>query len=283
MATSRDVLHLKTDAELRFFVENPTYYQAELVAAARQELRRRHPVSAQPQPLDAAPATPAAADYEEAAPRRATAWLLPASVAVVLLLAGAGFWGKSRHQPSAAAAGAGRPTQAAAAAKPAAPRPLETAISVPPLPTYDTERYVEQALSRVPAAEKANTQQLSQYQAISRRFWAAQPPSAYLLQQVQQGKVNPLFGAQATQVLASWQEFDRTLIYSYDFGPVMGDHFQRMKTIARQQRAALTELSNTAAAHQPLHLVAPQLVAEQQALPQLLAPLLAKPGATTHL
>ena len=43
MATPPDVLLLKTDAELRFFVENPSYYQEELVAAARRELRRRYP------------------------------------------------------------------------------------------------------------------------------------------------------------------------------------------------------------------------------------------------
>lgn len=279
------MLHLKTDAELRFFVENPTYYQSELVAAARQELRRRYPAAAVAAPPPLAPPTAAPAEeipadvadtyYEKAAPRWATSWVVPASVVVVLLLAGAGFWGKARHNQPVAKA-----THVAAA--PAAPRPLETAISVPPLPTYDTERYVEQALSRVPAIEKANEQHLSQYQAISRRFWAAQQPSAYLIEQVQQGKNNPLFGAQAAQVLALWQEFDRTLIYSYDFGPVLGDHFQRMKTIAKYQRAALTELSNTVAAHQPLHLVAAQLIDEQEALLGLLAPLLVKQNATTR-
>lgn len=279
MATSHDVLRLKTDAELRFFVDNPTFYQSELVAAARQELRRRHPGPAlptaappPPSPPEAMAPAPLETDYEDA-PRRATSWLLPASVAIVLLLAGAGFWGKTRHQPAEASA-AHAPQ--VATPKPAAPRPLETAISAPPLPTYDAESYVEQALSRVPAAEKANEQHLSQYQAISRRFWAAQQPSAYLIQQVQAGKANPLFGAQSAIVLASWQEFDRTLIYSYNFRPVMGDHFRRMKAIASYQRAALTELSNTAAAHQPLHLVAAQLIAAQQELPGLLAPLLAR-------
>nr|GFD52926.1 hypothetical protein [Tanacetum cinerariifolium] len=57
MATPSDVLLLKTDAELRFFVENPGYYQPELVAAARRELRRRYPTASLP---NAAPASEAA-------------------------------------------------------------------------------------------------------------------------------------------------------------------------------------------------------------------------------
>lgn len=290
------MLHLKTDDELRFFVENPAYYQAELVQAARQELRRRYPapavpsVSAAPPVLAApapaplvapalapvvAPAQPLATPYAEpeAPPRRAGSWVLPTSVAVVLLLAGLGFWHKaSRHRPAPA-----RLAAPARPAAPAAPRPLETAVSAPPLPTFEVEGCVEQALTRVPAAEKADEQHLHQYQAISRRFWAAQPLSAHLLEQAQRGQPNPLFKSQALLVLGLWHDFDRTLIYSYDFGPVMGDHLRRMKAVARQQRAALTVLANAATLHQPLRLTDAQLVAGQQALPQLLAPLQPNP------
>lgn len=273
------MLHLKTDDELRFFVENPAYYQAELVQAARQELRRRYPAPVAPAPTPAAPTPappgwpetqpPVAALYAEPedAPHRATAWVLPTSVAAVVLLAGLGFWHKASHpRPAPAAA-------AAATAPPPAPAPLETAISAPPLPTVDVENYVEQALTQVPAVEKANEQHLSQYQAISRRFWAAQPPSAHLLAQVQRGQLNPAFKSQALLALSLWSDFDRTLIYSYDFGPVMGDHFRRMKAVAKQQRAALTALTTAATANQPLRLSEAQLVAGQRDLPQLLAPL----------
>jgi hypothetical protein len=273
MASSNDVLHLKTDAELRFFVENPSYYQAELVAAARRELRRRYPAA----PLPAAGPPGEAAqtvvtEYDVPAARQRPAWLLPGVGAAVLLVAGLSFWGKGDKPPRVAPVAA----TATPAARPAPPT-LETAITAPPLPTFDTERCVKQALARVPVAEKANDQRLSQYQIISHLFWAAQKPTAYLLGQVQQGKPNPVFKAQANMALALWTDFDRTLVYSYSFEPVMADHFGRMKTVARQQRAALTELLNDTNANLPLRLEA-ERQAEQQAMPPLLAPLGVKPG-----
>lgn len=278
MATPPDVLLLKTDAELRFFVENPSYYQEELVAAARRELRRRYPAAPLPA---AAPTNPAAeevpsvvTEYDEPATRRTPAWLLPGVGAAVLLVAGLSFWGKG-DKPHRAAAAA-KPPAAAPAARPAAPPTLETAITAPPLPTFDTERCVAQALARVPAAEKANDQHLSQYQIISRFFWAAHKPTAYLLRQVQQGKPNPVFKPQANMALALWNEFDRTLAYRYAFGPVMNDHFERMKIVGGQQRAALTELLNATNANRPLRLETEQQ-AEQQAMPGILATLGVKP------
>ncbi|MGI4867919.1 MAG: hypothetical protein ACRYFZ_28640, partial [Janthinobacterium lividum] len=152
-----------------------------------------------------------------------------------------------------------------------------------PLPTYSADGYIKQALAKVPASEKANEQLLAQYQAVSRLFWVAQQPSAQLIQQAQQGTPNPMFASQASFVLGLWHDFDRTLRYHYDFGPVMDDHFSRMKTIANQQRAALVELANAAATQQPLRLTDAQLVAGQQALPQLLAPLQPSPGAAVPL
>ena len=146
------------------------------------------------------------------------------------------------------------------------------------MPTFDTEQRVEQALTQVPAAEKANAQQLNQCQASARRFWAAQQPSAYLIGQVQQGKPNPVFKAQADLVLSLWSEFDRALTYSYSFDPVMADHFRRMKIAAEQQREALTELLNDAFANRPLHLETKQQQAAQQAAQQAMSRLLAPLG-----
>jgi hypothetical protein len=268
MATPSDVLHLKTDAELRFFVENPGYYQAELVAAARRELRRRYPADPLPTPAPAAEAVAVVTEYDAPAPRKPT-WLLPTVGAAVLLVAGLSFWGKGDkpRQPA--------PTPAAVA-RPAGPPTLETDITAPPLPKFDTERCVGQALARVPAAEKANDQHLDQYRIISRFFWAAQKPTAYLLRQAQQGKPNPVFKPQANMALALWQEFDQVLVYHYSFGPTMADHLARMKTVAEQQRAALTALLDATNANQPLRLEAAQQ-ATQQAMPQLLAPLGVQP------
>lgn len=315
MAATHDILHLKTEAELRFFVDNPSYYQPELVAAAQRELRRRGPSAAPPaapappptvaaaaaakakvlKPLGSPPAAaPAyaptteqeyAGDYSYAEPQPAQRpWLLLASVAAVFFLAGLGFWFKSAGPgptaPPAATAQGQAPTNASA---PAAPAPLEAAPAAP-IPYFDTESYVDKALAQVPSTEKRNEQLLNQYRAVSRRFWAAQNPSAHLIRQVQARQPNPVLGAQAQLVLGLWHDFDRTQVYSYSFGPVMADHLSRMKVIAQYQREALKELANDVDAQRPAYLDDNQTLAHQQALPQLLAALEHQTGPiTVHL
>jgi hypothetical protein len=128
MATPPDVLLLKTDAELRFFVENPSYYQEELVAAARRELRRRYPAAPVPAaapartPTVEAPPAPVITEYDEPATRRSPAWLLPGVGAAVLLVAGLSFWGKGdkprRAAPAAGGGGGGPPRPPGHAAHP---------------------------------------------------------------------------------------------------------------------------------------------------------------------
>lgn len=279
MATPLDVLHLKTDDELRFFVANPTYYQPELVLAAQRELRRRGqsqgPLPAAPVGGSPTPVLPTAAAYAPStglaysdAPARGRPWVLFSSVVAVLAVAGVGFWHKLPHH---------RPTSTTTSAQVSSPpvaAPLKLEAAVPsPLPSYDTEAYVAKALAQVPAAEQANAQLVSQYHAISRRFWEAQNPSAHLIRQARSGHPNAVFVAQAKVVLGLWHDFDRTLTYSYGFGPVMANHFERMKAVAKHQRAALIDLANDCTAHRPPQLDNDQLVADQQALPSLLAPL----------
>jgi hypothetical protein len=307
MAATHDILQLKTEAELRFFVDNPSYYQPELVTAAQRELRRRGPSAVPPTTPSPQPAaesaaladawspgslgapTPAARAYALATeqepvsaytyaepPPAQRPWLLLGSVATVFLLAGLGFWLKS-PAPGAAT------TPPVAAPVAAAPAPLESAAAAP-LPYFNTESYVDKALAQVPSTEKQNEQLLNQYRAVSSRFWAAQNPSAHLIQQVQAGKPNPVLGAQAQLVLELWHDFDRTQVYSYSFGPIMADHLSRMKVIAQYQREALKELSNDLEASRPARLDDDQTLVHQQALPHLLAALEHKTGpATVHL
>lgn len=294
MSTTHDILHLKTEAELRFFVENPAYYHAELVAAAQRELRRRGPSTAPvPLPSPVAEATPlgtptptasyvASAEplvtHDYAAPEPAPRpWLLLSSVAAVCFVAGLGFWLKA---PTTAPGAPAQSQELPAGAPAAAPRPLETAPSAA-LPTFDTQGYVEKALAQVPAAELHNEQLVSQYRAVSLRFWAAQNPAAHLLQQAQEGRANPVFGPQAKLVLGLWHDFDRTQVYSYSFGPVMADHLARMKVIANYQRDALKELANDAEAERPPQIDDAQTLAHQQTIPHLLAPLTHKVGPIT--
>jgi hypothetical protein len=279
MSFTTDMLLLKTDTELQFFVDNPSFYQPEVVAAAQRELRRRQPHAV---PSHSGPAFPEQeliqADFDEA-PRRQS-WALPSGIAVLVAIAGLGFWSR---QPAAA----GHPTPGAAAeAKPAA-KPLslklETAVSSP-IPYYDTEGYVDKALALVPKAEKAKDQRVSQYRAISRRFWAAQNPSAHLIRQAQEGQPNPVFGAQVKVVLAQWHDLSRVLVYSYQFDPVMADHLDRMKIISQYQRNALIELSNDCESHKRPRLDSETSLEEQAKIAHLLTPLTRKTGPiTVHL
>jgi hypothetical protein len=316
MAATHDILQLKTEAELRFFVDNPSYYQPELVAAAQRELRRRGPSAAPagpaseptpelatpvkthaPSPLGTpAPATSAyvptleqepVSEYTYTEPQHTQRpWLLIGSVAAVFLVAGLGFWfkspgpGASTASPATVAQTRTPPADAPATA---APPKLEEAPASP-IPYYNTESYVDKALALVPAKEKQNEQHLNQYRAVSTRFWAAQNPSAHLIRQAQAGQANPVLGAQAQLVLGLWHDFDRTQVYSYSFGPVMADHLARMKVIAQYQREALKELANDTEAERVPSLDDAQTLAHQQALPHLLAALEHKAGpVTVHL
>jgi hypothetical protein len=293
MAAKHDILQLKTEAELRFFVDNPSYYQPELVAAARRELRLR---GLSPVPLAAQPAAPLA-DFEPAtthaeqgngsntqaqSPPAHRSWLLLGSVAAVFFLAGLGFWFKS-PAPQATAPVAAKHAAPADSSTTAASLKLEEAPASP-IPTFDTEKYVDKALARVPASEKQNELITSQYRTISRLFWAAQNPSTYLIQQAQAGKPNPVFGAQLGLGLELWRNFDRTQVYSYSFGPVMADHLSRMKTIAQYQREALKELTYDVEAQRRPYLDDNQTLAHQEAIPHLLTALERKTGPTpVHL
>lgn len=268
------MLLLKTDTELQFFINNPSFYQPEVVDAAQRELRRRHPQSAPASSAVAVEPELLQPDFDEAPRQRP--WVLVGSIAAVVAVAGLGFWSR---QPAAAE----RPTPPAVVkAKPLSLK-LETAVSSP-IPYYDTEGYVEKSLALVPAAEKANAQRVSQYRAISRRFWAAQNPSAHLIRQAQQGQPNPVFSAQVDVVLAQWQDLRKVLTYSYDFDPVMADHLDRMKVISQYQRSALLELSKDCWANKPPHLDNESSLEEQAKVPSLLAPLTHKTGPiTVHL
>jgi hypothetical protein len=318
MAATHDILQLKTEAELRFFVDNPSYYQPELVAAAQRELRRRGPSAAPPTAAAPQPAAESAVSPEANAPGPLGApapvvqayaptteqdyvseyadtefqpaqrpWLLLGSVAAVFFLAGLGFWFKSpgagaiTAPPVAVAPAQTPPTTIvpSAAGAAAAPPKLETAPSYP-IPHYDTESYVNKALAQVPSTEKHDEQLLSQYHAVSNLFWAAQNPSAHLIQQAQAGQANPLLGEQAQFVLGLWHDFDRTQVYRYSFGPVMADHLARMKVVAQYQREALKELANDVDAQRPPRLDDNQTLTHQQALSQLLAALEQKTVST---
>ena len=226
MSTATDVLRAKTDAELQFFVENPSYYHPSLVAAARQELRLRG-IGPEPQPT----AVEAATEYQE----EPTGRKRPAIItAFVVGLAGAGalyFW---VARPDATPA-ASQPAKTAAAPK------LESVESYA-IPNFDIDKIVADQLARVPAAEKQTPQTLRQFKELTRRFWAAETQTEHLTAQAYAGKANPSFAEQTAFVRDTWRGWNKAVVYSYHLGPVMQAQFERMGKVASSQQHVLAKL-----------------------------------------
>ncbi len=254
MAAS-DVLRAKTNAELLYFVENPAQYERELVAAARQELRRRQRETAASGAASTAVGTQVAAFTEEAPspnsgansganPGAGGRWL--AGAALLLALGGAGWlW-----QRGSAAQQQATDKATAAANRPGRLLPdslkLETAVSAP-LPASDPDQDADRQLALVPAAERAqaSAQALRQFRGLSLRFWRAQNPTAYLVGQAARPHSAQVLLAQLGLAQGQWTELNRGLAYSYAFPPVMADQVARMRAIASIQRRTLTELQST--------------------------------------
>ena len=263
MPTSTDMLRAKTDAELLFFVENPSFYQPDLVETAWQELRRRGI-----RPAAMAAATPASitTDYpdnpDDEAPARRTPWVVAATLALALAVAAGGFFALRPARP-VASAGA-RPDRLSPDSL-----KLET---VAPLPAFDPEQNVDRQLALVPAAEKTQAQALRQFTGLSRRFWRAQNPSVYLIQQSDKVLSYPVFTNQLALVQSQWNDLYKGLVYSYDLPPTMADHLARMRVIARIQRATLKELQADCDNQKPLELAGRTQLAQDTAQ-HLLQPL----------
>ena len=163
MAASSDTFRSKTDAELLFFVENPSYYHPELVGTARQELRRR---GALPQAPAAPPLATAYADYDQEHPSRRPSWLVLASIVLVLAVAAVGFLGLRQS-----AAPPARPLASAGHLSPDSLK-LES-VESQPLPSFDVEKNVDQQFTLMATTEKTRAQTVRQFQGLSRRFWRA--------------------------------------------------------------------------------------------------------------
>lgn len=250
MASPTDALRAKTDVELQFFVDNPGFYHADIVAAAQRELTRRGPVSAVPVPtsgprppgptplLAAEPATAttyAATSYdtdeaEPATSHRPLLWV----AALVLALAGVWLWQK--RTPTAAPVAMSRPHHRS-------PDSLKLVeVVTHPLPTYDTDPIVATQVARIPAAEKQKAASLRQFRELCRRFWAAETQTEFLTNQAHAGQAGALFADQALAVRGTWRDWNKAVVYSYDFGPKMKDQLQRMAQVASSQQHILDRM-----------------------------------------
>lgn len=229
MPAPTDSLRRKTDAELRYFVENPSFYQPELVEMARRELQQRGVLPAPTLAAVPYPHSGHAASHEAPASR----WSKPLAASLLLLALAAGIWDLSR--PSAAAR--------RAAARPGQLSPdslkLESVVAHP-IPSFDTEKIVDAQLASVPAAEKNQAQELRQFRALSRRFWAAETQSEYLTARARAGQAGPEFADQALVARETWRDWNKAVVYRYKFGPVMAKQLDRMASVASSQQHILS-------------------------------------------
>jgi hypothetical protein len=226
MPTTTDVLRAKTDAELQFFVENPGYYHADLVAAAGQELRRRGLVptsAALPYEYDAG---------EETTPSRRG--LLVGLGLLGLASAGGAFWWAS--QPPAQPLAASRPAR-----RPADSLKLESVVAHP-IPNFDVDKLVAEQVASIPAAEKQKPQEMRQFKGLCRRFWAAETQTEFLTSQARAGQAGPMFAEQAVVARETWRNWNKAVVYSYRFGPQMSERLQRMAKTASSQQHILASL-----------------------------------------
>jgi hypothetical protein len=232
--STTDFYQQKTDAELQFFLDNPGYYQPELVQEARRELHRRGALPSAPV------AAPAPAPTYHPAPEAAPTPGLKAGpvvlgVAVVLALSVGGFYYvQQKNSPASAAA-------TAAPVRKSPPRLIEVPTYV--IPNYDVAALAEQQLRQVPAAEraaaKAAGQPLRQYRELAKRFWAAETQTEYLLNQAHEGKAGPMFADQTLVARTTWSAWNKAAVYQYKFGPVMQRHLELMSDVASSQQHLL--------------------------------------------
>lgn len=231
-----DFYQQKTNDELLFFIRNPTFYQPDLVDAARQELRRRGVAEATP-PLETAgyaPLDPAPASEPKAG--RILTWL-----AAALLLVGGGYL---LMRPSASTPPVANLT----------PKALElTTAPSSPLPNYEgvVAQCVKQQLQHVPTREKAMEMNLNNYRELTRRFWAAETLTEFITAKARREPENPILFNQIVAVQNAWYEWRKAMAYSYKFGPKMADHLDRMQRVARQQQESLEDLAGTIDTKQP--------------------------------
>ncbi|MCB2407649.1 hypothetical protein [Hymenobacter lucidus] len=219
VSSNADFLLSKSEAELLYLVQNPTYYHSELVNAARKELHRRgvtisYPVAANPAQL---PLVDTA--YDEEAPTRH--WLAPAiGVGLVVVAAGFFLW------PS----GAKKPAQAVAPAKPAE----LVSVATHQMPSFDslTTAQLKKMPATLPAAERADTAAQRKFLLLARRFWEAENPSNYLFDQVVADQLDATFPGQADMTLDKWHRLTSVLVYDHRLRPTMSRQLQQMSRVA---------------------------------------------------
>ena len=232
--SSTDFYHQKTDAELQFFVDHPSYYQPSLIDEARRELRRRG-VRAPVVPILAAPLPP-----EPAAPGLKTGPLVGGIAVVLALSLGVWFYISQRNNSAA------KPAATEKVVPKAPPRLTEVATSTIPDFGPAVRAAVQRQVQRVPAAERTaaakETLPMHQYRELAKRFWTAETQTEYVLNQARRGQLDAALPGHVQAAEATWEQWDKALRYSYKFGPGMANHLDIMSRVAREQQEGLNDL-----------------------------------------
>ena len=219
-----DSLTEKTDAQLLFLAQHPELYHADLIVAARRELRRRgiSPDPAPPEPLPrAAYILPYAEEAEPAFWQRPVPWVVLLSV---LLIGGLGYWS---HQQTKAAQ--------ALAAKEASEGPIVLkSVETHRIPTFDslTRTQIAQEMRQLSPAERTeDTTATRKYKLLATRYWNAENQSVYLFDKLRKPS-NAAMAGQAPIVIEEWRRLTKALVYNHGLTPVLAERMDLMRRAA---------------------------------------------------
>ncbi|MCB2378316.1 hypothetical protein LGH70_12020 [Hymenobacter sp. BT635] len=227
---SSDFLLSKTDAELLFLTQNPTFYQPGLVLAARQELLRRG-VTLPTADVPPLPAGPTEVDEFDEAPSRR--WLMPGLLLALLGLAAVLYWWPTGNKNWKNKRGP-------------VPRRALVAVQTHVLPSFDslTTAQLGQMPARLPATERLDTTAQRKFLLLARRFWDAENQSAYLYQEAQAARIDSTFPGQVDLTLDKWKRLTSALVYNHKLQPTMSEQVALMHSAALVRRQALTVMKN---------------------------------------
>lgn len=238
-----DFFQKKTTAELQYLMENPGFYDADVVAHARQELRQRGALVPAPASFPGSPTTPVAAAYDpDDAPtsQAGSRWLLGGlGLAAVLALA----WWAFQNQPA----------ETAVSRQPLVPIVLE-ATTIRPLPSFEPEAARQVATTRrlLPAADRADTTAAGRYARMARRYWLAENTAAYLTAQALADSVTSVFAGQAGIGLERISWFMGAMAYDQNLTPEMDSRLALMQRGMALRRSSLQALKARAETDVPL-------------------------------
>lgn len=220
-----DSLSQKTDGELLFLAQHPELYHADLIAAARRELRRRgiSPDPAQPEPLPRENyILPYQEEQEPSLWQRPTPWVV---LLAVLLVGGILYW-KNMQNKATQAVAAQQETEG--------PIELET-VETHLIPTFDslTRTQIAQEMRQLsPAARSEDTTATRKYRLLATRYWNAENQSAYLFNQLKGDSSDVALASQAPVVIEEWRRLTKALVYNHGLTATLAERMDLMRRAA---------------------------------------------------